>query len=310
MSQDSELETAPITVTRDGDQVRITVGDEVVATGPDVPRLVEAAHALGESDPLKLRVGASLLLDLPQSERAAVFVAVGPHSTMSDELREREEELSGAYLYSEKPPIEAGISVDEQPWGWWHLASDPSTDGPNEDGWRLIPAWPAETVLHAAADFVGYSMGSGPVKDIGIRRWASLAAVSWSQEYEGGRPASTRVNYEIEDTDWDGLFLRAFSGFFHDDFSICPGCEEEEGNNYSVSVEAHPMFSNELIGQALTEIYRPCEEHEGTPEVLIVKEVAGHDWRWIGDSWMACSVEDGEGLEDNPRSSSGGTWQR
>jgi hypothetical protein len=48
---------APITVTRDGDQVRITVGDEVVANGPDVPRLVEAAHALGASDPLKLRAG-------------------------------------------------------------------------------------------------------------------------------------------------------------------------------------------------------------------------------------------------------------
>ena len=52
---------APITVTRDGDRLHITVGDQVVSTGPDDLILVEAALGLAEPDPLRLRAGGSLV---------------------------------------------------------------------------------------------------------------------------------------------------------------------------------------------------------------------------------------------------------
>jgi hypothetical protein len=295
----------PITVTRDGDQVRITVGDQVVATGPDVPTLVDAAHALGESDPLKLRAGARLVLDLSAAEKGAVLDQVREHNTLTDELRERDEEL--AYPFQEKPPLETGTSVDGQPWGWLHVFRDAPTYGPNENSWRLIPTWDADPVLKVYAE-CNAGMTGGPLSEIGIRRWESLAAVFWSDVFEGG-PRDLWVEYQIED--WNRVLLDAtawlFDGNYGPDGPLCPACVPND--YFDIRLWVDPIFSDELIGQAVANLYRPCAEDTNSPDALFVRDLAGHDWRWIGESWMPCSVEAGEGPEGNPRSSSGGTCQ-
>jgi hypothetical protein len=286
MNEGSDSTMTPISVTSYGGQVRLSVGDRIVAAGADISMLVEAANALGDSDPLLLRASASLRLDLPRAEKAMVLEAVWEHSTLTDELWERDAELDDNYGRTEaRPAIETGILVDGQPWGWLFLVSEDSIP-PDIDGrWQLIPAGPSETILTAGASFWG-NMVSGPYKDIGIRRWSDLAAVSWYEVDEG--PTSMWVDYEVED--WDKLFLDAFSDFFdvrHGPAgAFCPACE---GTNYwTAYINADPMFSDELVGRAMTEIYSPCAEHKDASrysDVVFVEQVAGHDWRWTGSSW-------------------------
>ncbi len=279
-------ETAPITVAHDGDQVRILVDDRVVVTGADISTLVEAANALGDSDPLLLRAGASLRLDLSRAEKATVLEAVWEHSTLTDELLERDAELDDDYGRTEaRPAIETGILVDGQPWGWLFLMSEDSTVTDVDGRWQLVPDGPSETILTAGASFWG-SMVSGPYKDIGIRRWSDLAAVSWYEIDDG--PTSMWMDYEVED--WDKLLLDAFSGFFDGQYGpegpLCPACGQTK--DWTAYIHADPMFVDDLVGQALTEIYFPCAEHKDEfrySEVLFVKQVAGHDWRWTGSSW-------------------------
>jgi len=275
--------TAPITVAPDGDQVRILVGDRVIAAGADISTLVEAANALGDTDPLILRAGASLRLDLPRAEKVTVLAAVREHNTLTDELWERDEELDLDSGRTEaRPAIETGILVDGRPWGWLFLMSEDPVDG----RWQLVPVGPSETILTAGASFWG-SMVSGPYKDIGIRRWSDLAAVSWYEIGEG--PTEMWVDYEVED--WDKLFLDAFAGFFDGQYGpdrpFCPACERTK-KDWTAYIDADPMFADELVGQAMTAIYFPCAEHKGEfrySEVLFVEQVAGHDWRWTGSSW-------------------------
>jgi hypothetical protein len=294
-------ETAPITVAHDGDQVRILVGDRVVVTGADISALVEAANALGDSDPLLLRAGASLRLDLPRAEKASVLEAVWEHSNLTAELWERDAELDEDYGRTEvRPAIETGIFVDGQPWGWLFLMSEDSVPADIDGRWQLVPAGPSETILTAGASFWG-SMVSGPYKDIGIRRWSDLAAVSWYEVDEG--PTSMWVDYEVED--WDKLFLDAFSGFFDGQYGpdrpFCPACEVTK--DWAMYIDADPMFSDELIGEAMTELYGPCAEHRDMVDVLIVREIAGHDWRWTGTSWTPSeltSLGESEGATDLP----------
>jgi hypothetical protein len=283
MNEGFDSTVTPISVTSYGGQMHILVGQQVVATETSLSRLIDAAHALGENDPLNLRPQVSLLLDLPRREKATVLAAVSEHNTLVDQLWERDADLDGDYARVEtRPAIETGILVDGRPWGWLFLMSStlPDVDG----RWQLIPAGSSETILDVTAGWWGDNMGgTGPYKDIGIRRWSDLAAVSWYDICDG--PTSMRVDYEVED--WDKLFLDAFSDFFEGYYGpsdpLCPGCEETE--DWRVSINANSMFSDELIGQALTEIYRPCNEHKGTPDVLFVEHVAGRDWCWKGTTW-------------------------
>jgi hypothetical protein len=225
-------------------------------------------------------------LELPRTEKATVLEAVREHSALTDELWERDEDLDGDYARTEaRPAIETGILVDEQPWGWLFLMSEDSTVTDIDGRWQLVPAGPSEKILTAGASFWG-SMVSGPYKDIGIRRWSDLAAVSWYEVDEG--PTSMWVDYEVED--WDKLFLDAFSGFFDGQYGpegpFCPACERTK--DWTAYINADPMFADELVGEAMTEIYFPCAEHKDEfrySEVLLVKQVAGHDWRWTGSSW-------------------------
>jgi hypothetical protein len=111
------------------------------------------------------------------------------------------------------------------------------------------------------------------------------------------------VDYEVED--WDKLFLDAFSGFFDGQYGpdrpFCPACEVTK--DWAMYIDADPMFSDELVGEAMTELYRPCAEHRDMVDVLIVREIAGHDWRWTGTSWTPSeltSLGESEGATDLP----------
>jgi hypothetical protein len=165
------------------------------------------------------------------------------------------------------------------------LESEDSTAVEPDGCWQLVPAGPGETILTAGASYWG-NMVSGPYKEIGIRRWSDLAAVSWFQIGEG--PTSMWMGYEVQN--WDKLFLDAFSGFFDGKYgpagSLCPACEMTK--DWTAYLEADPMFADELVGKAMTEIYRPCAAHRDEfrySEVLLVEQVAGHDWRWTGSLW-------------------------
>ncbi len=90
------------------------------------------------------------------------------------------------------------------------------------------------------------------------------------------------LSYEIDD--WNTLFVEAFSGFL-DGISICPACEESE--DWGVRIDADPMFVESLVGQAMSEIYVPCDKHRGGTADLVVHDVAGLDWRWTGSTWAS-----------------------
>ncbi len=256
---------------RDGNP-QILVGWQLVASERDVTSLVESAKLLDERDQLMFRAGASLVLEgLTQSERATVLAAVTPDFSLDDGLWTGDETNQLDYLRWEAPAVETGISIDGRAWGWFLPSYQESL-------WKLIPADPSETILDVEASFNGASMTSGLFKLIGIRRWDNLAAVSWTQMQED--PPSISVDYEIEN--WNAMFAAVAFSFF-DAVPLCLG--HDEVDDWSVSFDADPMFSDELVGQALAGIWCPCADHKNSPEALVLRDVAGHDWRWVGTTW-------------------------
>jgi len=282
-----ESSTAPISVVQDGDELRILIGDQVVAAGPDISNLIETARQLGQFDPLTFRAGTSLLLgDLTRREKALVLANVSEDTTLRGNLDERQEEVLNdlyEWSYTEVLAIETGISVDGRQWGWLPLSSEhleSVAPFPDAEHFQLIPAGPREEILYAGAMFVGANMTSGWYTNTWIRGWPDLAAVSWSDMED--QPTLVSLSYEIDD--WNALFLDAFRPLFGIDQVPCPGCEDKK--DWDISIDAHPMFSDELIGQAMVSIWRPCKEHEGEAEQLTVVNVAGHDWHWTGSYWI------------------------
>jgi hypothetical protein len=257
-----------VAVVRDRSGVRLSVGDRVVAIGTDMVTLVAAAHELGESDPLKLAAGASLRLELMRPDAAALLTSIRHKDT--DVLWERRADMYDSEW--DIPAVDIGNSVNGLPWGWFLLDQ-------GGDQWQLIPVGPSEAILDAVVGFDGAGMVGGSI-DIGILRWGDLAAISW-RDAEGSSP-SMSLSYEIDD--WNTLFLEAFAGFL-DGISICPACEESE--DWGVRIDADPMFAESLIGQAMSEIYVPCDMHRGETADLVVHDVAGLDWRWTGSTWAS-----------------------
>jgi hypothetical protein len=188
------------------------------------------------------------------------------------QLEERRETALGDHLAWETPPIDGDITIDGRPWGWFWDSSEGE-----EARWQLIPSERSRVVLQAGARIESDSMVSG-FMDVGIRRYGETAAITW--HYQEPDPANCAVSNEVDN--WDELLTECLATIFEE--PLCPLCGE--GKDWSVSIDADPMFSKGAIGQAMIGIWMPCEDDLKGKEPLIVGNVAGSDWEWRDSSWV------------------------
>ena len=275
MTRGTRSSVSQIKVAHNVKNVEITVDGRIVATGSDLSQLIETAHGLGGSDPLRLRGGSSLSLELSRSEKRTVLYEVLADEKEANELEGRRQKALEDHLAWEIPPIDRGISVDGIPWGWFRAFPD------DEEGcWQLIPSEPSNVVLQAGASFEGESM-VGESMDVGIRRYGEAAAITW--HYQEDDPANCTVSYEVDY--WDELCIECLSTIFEE--PLCPLCSEAD--DYGVHIHADPMFSTGVIGQAMSGIWLPCEEHLKGGAAITLQNIAGLDWKWQGSSWSPLS---------------------
>lgn len=266
-------------------KLKIEVNDRVVVVARTVPELIEAAHISQDQDPFVLDKAASVRLDLERAQRAALLPEFTPAKVLQEQLYDAWESAGepSAFDLDDAPPIETGVTVDGQPWGWLYVVSD--------DVWQLIPTTPSDVIFDLTVSFDGATMTSGMVFDAGVRRWPSDHGMSWYENPDNG-DHDFSVLYEVDD--WEGPVLEAIT---FDSWPWCPmnnhpstpdfdeeqyADAEDEGWTAHLDLD-DSIFSEEFIGSALQQIWVPCKVHVG--ENLTLNEV-GRSWSWTGSTWI------------------------
>lgn len=239
------------------------------AVGADMASLLANARELGEGDPLLLPMKASVSLsDLTRTERREFIKALSPSIEVWSQLEDHEDwpdDFDG--MVYEAPVTQTGVSIEGRAWGWF-----PCWAGPTGE---LFPVG-EEDHLRIVLGFHGASMTSG-TRVVGIRSVGDLAALSyqWSEESQ-----EYQINYLIDD--WRPLVSGAFA---YTGPPLCPACDLAK--DWDISFGSTLPVSTEILGVSMKWLWRPCIEHAGLGDQLVVTANSGHEWHWDGHVWVA-----------------------
>ena len=255
--------TRLLTVALSGGALRIIENDEVLMSAETASDLTEKANALGPDNPLAMEKDMSLSLLVPHEARGAVLEALLPSPVLSDWLLEQG--IEDVVPISD-PLFDAGNVVDDHPWGWYRIYS--------EDRWIFAPLGEGQDVAAASA-WMSASM-AGAVIETGCRCWGTTI-LTWRTDDTG----SSEFSVQCEVQDWDALLAATYGSMLEDTF--CPECEDEDPSGWEINVTASAIFTDAVVGAALTNIWRPCDSHQLE---RIELEAAHRLWEWSGDRWV------------------------
>jgi hypothetical protein len=224
---------------------------------------------LAAANPLALDNDVSLVLLLPYQERAKILENLTSSSGLMDWLFDHN--IEDVVPVSE-PLVDAGNRIDEQPWGWYWLS--------DQDRWLFAPLTKGQYQAGARA-WMSASM-TGAVIETGICCWGTVC-LCWHTD--DSDQSDYAIRHDVQD--WDNLLLEVCSSLLDGLDPICPTCDEEDPSGWEVSVSASPIFSNSVVGDALTSVWQPCNFHLNKSVIL---EAADRLWRWDGDSWTTAAA--------------------
>jgi len=265
-----------ITIHHSGPSLEISIDGTTVVSAPDVPALTAAADGL-DPNPLLLGADDRIDLKLKVKERSAVLEACKPDEALAQFLEEHQEDAAN----EEEDglgiaPIVTGNVVDGQPWAWY------SGSAYYEDyGWFLAPASERHPIIVLHASFESGMVDLQVLA--GAWRWDETNSLvwSWRDDLEPNLQTCWPFHDDIDD---DDLCANAFSVLFPDGEPDCPFDHDEDLPLFTISDRA-PSITDDMIGQGLVEIWRPCKDH--LDKILDL----GHTWRWHEDRWVPADKE-------------------
>lgn len=167
------------------------------------------------------------------------------------------------------PPIDTGILVDGEPWGWFWTISDRD----EQAHWELLPLdfqEVATTVIEVGA-WQSMSM-TGAVLTAGARQVGGLA-VRWSRDDEGYRDLVVDRAFDAEDAAHE-----LCSDLFDGGDPVCPDTEE---HGWEITLDLADSISHGTAAKCLDIIWKPCGEDPLHDELTF----RGSRWHWDGDHW-------------------------
>jgi hypothetical protein len=237
-------------------------GSPPLVDGATIAELIAKADKVHPS-PLSLGRGTSVTFDIPGESRAKILEAFAPPDSEFDALVETAEEMD--FPFEDVDPIDVGIHIDGNRWGWAPLDNSYSAFG-------LSPIGESDLV----ADFNAWMSASmtGVVLDSGARRWGDIALQWLSDDSD---VSWQKMIYNVDD--WTELLD---SIVLLDGLELCPACESDEPSGWVLNLTVSPIYSSETLGRVIANVWRPCEAHRGMDCPL---EFASLKWKWGDGVW-------------------------
>jgi len=257
--------------------VRVLVADtEVLRAGGWEEASALAAEMPDSRNPFLIERGDTVSLSLESGSRAEVLSRLVPSSDLEVELYER---ASGIHddLEWDRKPIDTNNEIDGTPWGWFmvtHYIGDRGTPV----YFRLLPLSFQEDSEVVAWTLVSTDLGTGLFIEAGYKHDA-FAGLTWY--WMEATPESTlEVTYTLPDRIAQAQKVIAMPM----EEGLDPFCGEcEENEDWETKIKCAPTIPLDAVGSAIATFWQPCDEHVHTWQ----PEVAGHQWRWAGDTWRA-----------------------
>jgi hypothetical protein len=272
-----------ISVRSTGSAIEVVRDGEICLRAGSIQELVRAAGRLAASSPLCLPAGAQIEVELAHGDRAAFLEALAPteDEDAQDVLYERWAEAS-AYDVDDIDPLDDGITVNGQPWGWFRMSSD--------DAFELLPIGPQSEVLRLGA-WMTASM-TGAVITATLVRCDDLAAAAWYEDDIDG----VQWFASFYDVTREGLatacstLLDAFSSYWSPICPVrdCPNVPEWSSPGWVVSLDASEPLDEQILADAVATLCQPCDEHMDLygPDGDDVVSLGGRDWTWKDEGWI------------------------
>ena len=176
-------------------------------------------------------------------------------------------------IYEEAVPLDLGVTVDDEPWGWLPVWEDRS-DGDNIDSWRLVPLDiqdRLEPLAHASA-WMSASM-TGGVYTAQIDHCPILWLEWWRLDDMG--VTHLEIGYGPADATLaerpaEALFGQIFDGWIR----FCPCCDDQ---GWVLSLDS----------EGYKRAYQTCELHRSGCSFRSDNQTV----RWTGTDWSVEPVQ-------------------
>ena len=267
-----------LTIERKDGQIRVlTQSGRTLFVADAAKHLIEKATKGRRKGPFDLAKGSVLTLNVSSADRAQVLAALRPAADVAHTLAETYEDLRDENTFTDLPPTGTNNRIDGEPWGWM-----PHTESLEQFG--IVPMTMGTTDLATFSAWMSGSM-TGAVMTWGARLHGATALIWYSADESEPGTSYMKPLYEI--TEKSVLLDWIVEDWIGNVGSGCPACVEV-GNHpqlegWVLDLWATDLFSESEVGQALAQVWTPCDEHR-SQECEIRN--AESDWHWVSDRWL------------------------
>lgn len=227
-----------------------------------------------EENPLLLRGGEQITFDIDPDVRNRVLGTL----EAVDELRDRiqvsleEDGIEGA---EESDPVDVGVMVDGEAWGWLMVLGGVSgNDEPLPGGLVPMDFWLGSECVASAGAWMSASMTGIVIRCECHYHHQAGIALHWRWDDIDGYQ-DVEFEYGLTETE---AVSRSFTSPL--DEAVCPGCD----TGWEIDAGAYVPVPIDKVAEAVSSIWQPCDDHKS--DALEVYSASRH-WIWAGDRWVA-----------------------
>jgi hypothetical protein len=223
---------------------------------------IDAAHTMGDQDPLRLQSGQSVSFEVSAATRLLLLPELAPVEELFEKLDDLygSDGTGGPEGWGDSTTIDEGNFIDGAPWSWVHTL----------DAWNLVPAGEGDNIAYCSMEQT-MSMVSG-ANVSGLRRWDDVAVIWYRDDNEG--LTWSPIDYGV--TDWDAELLRLVGGTF--EIPGCPCCDD----GVIITIDIDESFGLDVRTKIVGIVFEPCVAHGSD---CVLTNTLGVDWRWNGTAW-------------------------